>query len=575
MEITANSANGSADTGNNRSVSFIDKVIGFEPTKKICTIVFCVFILLSAVISYFHEPWLDEAQSWMIGRDASYYDMIFVLPHYEGHPPVWSLLLSIPAKLGMPYELSLGIVMLIISSITAYLIIFRSPFCGAVRLILPFTYFFFYQYGMIARPYGLLTLGLMLAAMFYKDRNKNPFRFAAALALVCGASAFGILLSGGIAAAWCVEIIAEYKLKGIFTEFIKTRRFAALLMLLCIALFLVAGIVSYDDTFNNDTLPFSLGRILAGIWYMLFMLPADCLIIGTGYGLDNVVKYETFTADEVIILSILGMLIIFLIADICRQRGKLLTFIIPYTLLAVFGSAVYFMNHHVGVAAVFYVFILWICFGDDTAVGKPLLASLKNNPLNTKKIGTLAAAAVIAMQLVWCVNSVVMDIGYDYYYGRAVAEYLKEHELDGLNIMSPWFYEHDKYDFYIISADKQHEAATVDPYFDENIFFNFNYGDKSKGYILHRLSEEANEEQYELWSHTVPDILVGEPMFEYVYKDGSVKRTDYILVKTFEFRRTFKLNYHSTYICVYMRKDLFGEHPDIQPENPLDLEFIE
>lgn len=560
--------------GTKSAASLIDKIIGFEPSKTVCAAVFGLFMLLSAVVSYFHEPWLDEAQSWMIGRDASYFDMIFVLPHYEGHPPLWWLILSVPAKLGMPYELSLGIVMLIISGCTASLIIFRSPFCGAMRLTLPFTYFFFYQYGILARPYGLLILGFMLAAMSYKDRNEKPFRFALSLALICGTSAFGILLSGGIAMAWCMEILNEYKLKGIFTKFIKTRRFAALLVLLCIALSLVAGIVSYEDTFNNDTLKFSLPRILMGMWYMLFMLPADCLLIGGRYGLGTAVKYQSFSADALVIMSVLGIIVVFLLAELCRQRGKLLTFVIPYILLAVFGSAVYFTSHHEGVAVAFYVFILWICLSDSKQPKRSLMEPLKDQMICEKNIRTIVASACIVFPMLWSANVAVTDIGSNYYYGRETAEYLKEHGLTELNIMSSWYYEHDMYDYYIISADKQHDAVEVNPYFDRNIFYSFNYGNEDMGYIFHRLSDEANEEQYALWRDTPPDILIGEPHMELVYTDGSVKRSDYILIKTIEYKMAFKLDHHSNYFCIYMRRDLFNEHPDIQPENPLDLEFI-
>lgn len=568
--LSENSENGS-------SVSVIDKIIGFEPSKKICAAVFFLFVLLLAAVSYFHEPWLDEAQAWMIARDASYHDMIFVIPHYEGHPFVWSVILSVPAKLGMPYELSLSIIMMAVSSVTAYLIIFKSPFCGWIKLLLPFTYFFFFQYGMIARPYGLMTLGFMLAAMFFKDRDKKPFRFVLALVLICSSTAYGIVLSGGIAAAWCLEILKEYgyKLNRLFTEFVRTRRFAALLVLLIIALLLVAEIVSYDETFTNDTLPFSAGRLIKGLWYMLFMLPADSMLFGTKYGLGTLLKYQSFAPEEYLILSITGIPILLLILELCRQRGKLLTFILPYMLFAAFGSAVYFISHHEGTAVVFYVFIIWICLDDKEVKKTSLMNSFDGKIYSEKNIRTLFASACIILPMLWSLSASVTDIRNDYDYGRAVADYLKETGLDKLNIMASWYYEQDPYGYEIISADKQHSAVTVSPYFDENIFFNFNYGDKSKAYILHRLSEEANEEQYELWRETIPDILIGEPNLHLVYSKDAVKRTDYILIKTVEYKMAWKLNHSSNYFCIYMRKDLFDDYPDIQPENPYDLEFLD
>ena len=119
------------------------KITLWKPSVYVPYAVYIVFLLLFFTVSCFHEPWLDEAQAWLIARDASYHDIIFTLPHYEGHPPLWWLILSIPAKLNMPYEMSLTIVSMVISAVSVYLIIFKSPFCAAFRLTLPFTFFIF------------------------------------------------------------------------------------------------------------------------------------------------------------------------------------------------------------------------------------------------------------------------------------------------------------------------------------------------------------------------------------------------------------------------------------------------
>ena len=95
--------------------------------KPLNRILFCVFCFFLIFVSVFHEPWFDEAQVWMIARDASLYELLFVIPHYEGHPALWSLLLAVPAKLGVPFEIGLKIIGFIITSASAFLIIFRSP----------------------------------------------------------------------------------------------------------------------------------------------------------------------------------------------------------------------------------------------------------------------------------------------------------------------------------------------------------------------------------------------------------------------------------------------------------------
>ncbi|MCM1578405.1 MAG: hypothetical protein NC078_06375 [Ruminococcus sp.] len=552
----------------------VRKIAGVNIPKKGFAVLFVLFILLQGVVSLFHEPWLDEAQAWLIARDASYYDMIFVIPHYEGHPCIWTLLLSIPAKLGLPYEGSLKVIMLIISALCAYLLMFRSPFPDLVKAMIPFTYFFFYQYGIIARPYGLLTLGFLLAACCHKGRNEKPFPYVLSLMLICSSSAFGIVLSGGLAIAWCFEILKEYGgLKRIFTEFIKSKRFAALCLLLLWAVLLILSVLSNDETFTNDTEPMTLPRIIRGVWYMLFMLPADSMLTGSGAGLGGMLKYSSFSLKDTVSLSIPGGILFFGMLFLAHRKGKTAEFLLPAGLLAVFGAAVYFINHHVGIMAVFYCFCLWICL-DTEDVKPPLSGKLKISPdtafaLNAAVLGIASAASIL-----WSISASVSDISKDYFYGKAAAEYIKENHFEELNIMSSWYYEEEDDGDVIISADKQHQAININPYFEENIFFNLNGGDRSKGYIFHRLSEEANEEQYALWRETIPDILVGEARTGAVYDDPQAKRSNYFLIKTVPYTQVFKMSGHENYLCIYMRKDLFEKYPDIKPENPNDYEFV-
>lgn len=560
------------------------KIISLSLPKGAYIAAFAAFVLLSGIVSYFHEPWLDEAQSWLIARDASYHDMIFVLPHYEGHPCLWWLLLSIPAKLGAPYELSLGVVMLIISSLSAYLIMFRSPMHPLVRIMLPFTYFFFYQYGIIARPYGLMILSLLLAAHFFKDKDEKPFPYVLSLMLLCSASAYGIVLSGGLAAVWCFRILKEYGgFKGIFTKFIRTKRFASLLLLLCWAMALILSIIPVDETFTNDTMPATPLTFLRGVWYMLIMLPADSMLSGS-ICLSTYLKYSTFRLKDLIPLSLTGALLMAVITAFAYRKGKLPELCIPTVLLALFGALVYMITHHIGVVPVFFTFILWICCGSEDN-GVPLSSRISERlpeivpGISPADIGRLVNVCMmglcLAVGMVCSVFSSAADITDSYFYGRDAADYIKENGLDRLNIMSSWFCENDPYGCTTVSADKQHPAVCISPYFDRNIFFNFNCGDSGKAYIFHRLSEEANEQQYALWRETVPDILVGEPRMELVYDSTDVKRADYILIKSITYTQTVKMSGAENYLCIYMRRDLFREFPGIEPENPLDREFIE
>ena len=63
---------------------------------------FLAYALATFFVLRHHEPWRDEAYTWLVARDLTLPGIIIQMGH-AGHPSLWPLLLSIPAKLGFPY----------------------------------------------------------------------------------------------------------------------------------------------------------------------------------------------------------------------------------------------------------------------------------------------------------------------------------------------------------------------------------------------------------------------------------------------------------------------------------------
>ena len=154
---------------------FIDKIyafaIKFEDTKNkpLENIAIILYPILFLFVAVFHEPWFDEAQAWQIAKCASYQDIFFYLPHLEAHPPFWHLFLSIFAKNNFPYEITIKTISFVFSYFSAILIILKSPFLRIIRILLPFNYFLFYQYGIISRPYCLIMLAFIILELPVKS----------------------------------------------------------------------------------------------------------------------------------------------------------------------------------------------------------------------------------------------------------------------------------------------------------------------------------------------------------------------------------------------------------------------
>lgn len=122
---------------------------------------------------------VDEAQAWLIARDCSWREMILERPHYEGHPPLWWMMLAAPAKLGVPYEIGLKSINLTCATLMIWLLEFKTKLPEPFKVILPFSYFLCYQYGVTSRPYALMVAAMLLVAINWKTRDEKPWREAA------------------------------------------------------------------------------------------------------------------------------------------------------------------------------------------------------------------------------------------------------------------------------------------------------------------------------------------------------------------------------------------------------------
>ena len=122
-------------------VTRFDKIRHWITPFRLHCAVLAVYVILVATVMCFHEPWFDEAQAWLIARDCSWREMILERPHYEGHPPLWWMILAIPAKLGVPYEIGLKSVNLAFATLMIWLLEFKTKLPEPFKAILPFSYF--------------------------------------------------------------------------------------------------------------------------------------------------------------------------------------------------------------------------------------------------------------------------------------------------------------------------------------------------------------------------------------------------------------------------------------------------
>lgn len=534
----------------------LDKISSFKARKRTFAAVFVLYIVLLSAVTCFHEPWFDEAQAWQIAKCASLHDILFKIPHYEGHPPLWHLFLLPFAKTGMPYELSLAFVNILFIAAAAWVIMFKTKLPDLMKLTLPFTYFLFYQYGVISRPYSVLVFTLMLCGIFYREKNQKPVRMVLSLALMCLSSAYGMAVAAGICVVWLIE---EWNGKNIFKfikEFVPTRAFFCLLGLFILAAAVLLTMLPYEDTFAvNDNY---FGNIKQNLLYILLILPLDATVgsamehDGSVYAGPESYMYAVFTAAIVFILFLFG-----------KKRGNLKLLVIPYIIL-VFVCAQYMFSHHIGIITAYLIFWLCTCFDSD----KPVTELPKFDNI-LRYAFTASACIFIFVQIVWSVSSSVVEIKYNYSLSRETAEYIKENNLENEKIMSAWnVFPRDGGKTEVLSFNSSTPGVEILPYFDRNIFINFNWGRDDMGYTEHR--EILDEEEYAQTVKRFEELGTPSYIFGTLPEGGeplsNIDNHPYYIIADVEYGKIFKGFQLKRRSAVYK----FGDAPNAFSEERYD-----
>lgn len=538
---------------------------------KCDVITLIIYLLGVCTVSFFHEPWFDEAQAWAIARSGSLKEILFEIPHYEGHPPLWDLILLPFAKLGAPYELSLAIVNIFFMTLAVAVLLFKSPFPKLIRCLLPFNFFLFYQYGVISRPYCILVLAIFLAAACYKNRNEHPVKYLLCLALMCAVHSYGIMIAGGLCIVWLIEIFTEYKKSGKLADILKDRRCWLMFCLLIFAMLVMAAIVPDENVYlggkmSSETekkFDFSCINIL-----FCFVIFSDSII--TSFFNYAGVPSEIASQIPVIVVSIL---LVALFVTITYRNKKLLTFLLPYGVLSIFGSFVYISPHHIGVITAFVIFVLWIIVDES---GKVLLPEYMNkiSAKIGKKLKVIVKAIAflpLLIPIAWSCTSSYFDIRYPYWFDEA-ADFIKEYHLDDYKIMGYWqqvlngeidddaFWNVDEADYmWHDYPNLQGISVALNPYFDKNIFcyFNIDKHDKTFQYYRANTQKEAEEEFSKWREQGEPDVVIERCEITKAYPDIDVD--NYVAVKRIYFYKPYKFETYDQYITIYVTKDLFNK----------------
>lgn len=428
--------------------------------------VFFTYCLLLAINIFNHEPWFDEAQAWLLARDANLFDLFSKYLRYEGSPGLWHLLLMLPAKLGFPY-FSLNITAGIIACAGVYLFIFYSPFPPVIKLLFPFSFFVFYQYAVVARSYTVIPLLLFLIAIFYERRFVNPFAYITFICLLANTSLHGFIISLSLVFFYFIDMMRGWSR---FENLLKFKSLICLTVFFEMSLLLVLQLRPAPDlisfaAFNKD---------LSDFFHKTIYMLSDSMIT------TITIKSSGAVLDQILHILFACTLVLSLLLFIIKK--KLLYFLIPTAGLGILFTVIYSNQWHQGSLFLTWIFVLWISYQSPETnfkFHKGLMTAM-----------SILISTVLLFQAGWSLNSMKYDLAHNYSASRDAAKYIKENNLQDKRIYMTGFH-----------------TISILPYFDKNIFCNY-INNQAPCFWLWSQANNIYSEPYLYLEKYDPDIIV-------------------------------------------------------------------
>jgi hypothetical protein len=160
-----------------------------------------VFLIIAGWAALNHEFWRDEMQAWLIARDTPSLTALFEQAHYEGAPPLWSVMLRALTLITTRPEV-VQVLTWVLGGCTVFVMAAFSPFSRLQKILLIGNYYFLFEYGTVCRNYLPGILGLMTACALYPLAKKKPWFFVLALMVPVMASVHSLIVAVALAAAF-------------------------------------------------------------------------------------------------------------------------------------------------------------------------------------------------------------------------------------------------------------------------------------------------------------------------------------------------------------------------------------
>ena len=170
-------------------------------------ILWLVFAAVTLVAVWYHEPWRDEAQAYLVARDNTLAGLVLHMK-FESQFLLWYLFTWPFVRLGLPI-FGINLLHWALSCSTAYLIVRRAPFRFLTRAALIFSILFGFEFTVVARHYAIGVFLLTVLLMNWRERFRRPVLYACGIALCAQSNLPVWACLGGLCCAIAYEVIVR------------------------------------------------------------------------------------------------------------------------------------------------------------------------------------------------------------------------------------------------------------------------------------------------------------------------------------------------------------------------------
>jgi hypothetical protein len=392
-----------------------------------------------------HEPWFDEAQAWLIARDSGLYDLLAHRVRYEGTPGLWHVILWIVIRLGLPYS-KLYLLSASLGIGAAAIVLWRAPFPPWMRVGIIFSYFFAYQFSVLARSYSVDLVLVPLLALWYPRRTEQPLRYAVTIGLLANLNAHGFVAAAALGMELAWQLFKQRKLPP-------QRALVALALSGALGLFaLICAWQPADNGYIHHTAEWSFWK--AAFWATVN--PLRHAFIDRPFILS---PREPQATDALLGLAVTFILLWPSIKFIASAPARAAS-LGALTALLLFSILVYSGPWHSGLLFLFWLFGLWV--------------SWPSEPASVTREVKIGVAVIIGVQLVQTVSTGMWDLQNIYSPGRDAAGVVQRFRAahPGARVAGFGF-----------------KSFAIQPYFPANQFANYKNGVANASWVDWRRGE--------------------------------------------------------------------------------------